>query len=66
MRLYSQKVVYMESVRPDDNAVYEVKEMKPTKNGLKISLTNGEVISGSLVRYARDTEEQANKRLPHY
>lgn len=61
----SKKVVYMESVKPSDHEIYEIKSMKGTQNGLEIELTNGEVIAGSSVRYARDIEQQANKRLPH-
>lgn len=55
----------MESVKPSDHEIYEIKSMKGTQDGLEIELTNGEVIAGSSVRYARDIEQQANKRLPH-
>lgn len=65
MRQEFKKVVYLESVNEIDNNVYEIQEMKQKANGLEIHLTNGEVISGSAVRYARECEQEANQRLPH-
>lgn len=59
------KVVYLESVNSSDDTVYEVQSMKQTDKGWEIRLTNGAVIAGSEVRYARDIEQLANKRLPH-
>lgn len=61
-----KKVVYLESVNQTNNSVYEIESMKGSENGLQIILTNGEMISGSEVRYARDCEQKANKRLPHH
>lgn len=60
------KVVYLESVNQTDNNVYEIESMDRTIQGLQIHLTNGSVISGSEVRYARECEQQANERLPHH
>lgn len=60
-----KKVVYLESVNQTDDNVYEIQSMEPTEKGLKIILTDGKKISGAKVRYARECEQVANKRLPH-
>ena len=65
MRNRFNKVVYLESVDPADNNLYEIKSMNKKGKTIEICLTDGKVISGSDVRYARDSEQQANKRLPH-
>ncbi|WP_151765747.1 hypothetical protein [Acinetobacter colistiniresistens] len=60
------KVVYLEAVNPSNNSVFEIKTMNKKGDGVEIHLTNGEIVSGSEVRYARECEQKANTRLPHH